>query len=112
MLALVVIAVQPGAAHWAVVLLPLLVFSLWCSWRPADRSLPNDGVTVLAACLMTVVAAGFGQRIGKPGTPTLTALAPLHERVGSWVTERASTTSARQPAPPGTTGRALRRGQR
>jgi hypothetical protein len=113
-LALVVIAVQPGAAYWAVVFLLLLVFSLWCSWRRADRSLLNDGVSVLAACLMTVVAARFGQRIGKPGTPGLTALPPSTNEwvLSSWVTERASTISARQPAPPGITGRALRRGQR
>jgi YwiC-like protein len=47
----------------------------WCSWRRADRSLLNDAVTVLAACLMTVVAAGFGERLGEPGTPGLAGLA-------------------------------------
>jgi len=70
-LGLVVIAVEPDVLHWAVVFLPLLTFSLWCSWRRADRSLVNDGVTVLAACLMTVVAAGFGERLGAPGTAGL-----------------------------------------
>ena len=86
-LALVVIAVQPDAAHWVVVFLPLLAFSLWCSWRRADRSLLSDGVTVLAACLMTVVAAGFGQRIGKPQAPGLAELAwlPGADQGRTWV---------------------------
>jgi hypothetical protein len=86
-LGLVVIAVQPDVAHWAVVLLPLLAFSLWCSWRRADRSLLNDGVTVLAACLMTVVAAGFGQRLPKPGTPGLAELTwlPGADQGRTWV---------------------------
>jgi hypothetical protein len=53
--------------HWAVVFLPLTTLSLWCSWRRADRTLFNDAVTVLAACLMTVVAAG----VGGSGTPGL-----------------------------------------
>ena len=76
-LGLVVIAVQPDVLHWAVVFIPLLAFSLWCSWRRTDRSLLNDGVMVLAACLMTVVAAGFGERLGEPGTPRLIGLAWL-----------------------------------
>jgi YwiC-like protein len=82
-----VIAVQPGVLHWAVVFLPLLAFSLWCSWRRADRSLLNDGVTVLAACLMTIVAAGFGRRLGEPGTPGLTGLAwlPGADQGRAWV---------------------------
>jgi hypothetical protein len=76
-LGLVVVAVEPEVLRWAVVFLPLLAFSLWCSWRRADRSLLNDGVTVLAACLMTVVAAGFAERTGEPGTPDLAGLAWL-----------------------------------
>ena len=86
-LALVVIAVQPDAAHWVVVFLPLLAFSLWCSWRRADRSLLSDGVTVLAACLMTVVAAGCGQRLPKPGTPGLAGLTwlPGADQSRTWV---------------------------
>ena len=84
---LVVIVVQPDVLHWAVVFLPLLAFSLWCSWRRADRSLLNDGVTVLAACLMTVVAAGFGERLGEPGTPGLAGLAwlPGADQGRTWV---------------------------
>lgn len=86
-LGLVVIAVDPDVLHWAVVFLPLLAISLWCSWRRADRSLLNDGVTVLAACLMTVVAAGFGERLGEPGTPDLSGLAwlPGADQGRSWV---------------------------
>lgn len=76
-LGLVVIAVEPDVLLWAVVFLPLLAVSLWCSWRRLDRSLLNDGVTVLAACLMTVVAAGFGERVGQPETPSLAGLAWL-----------------------------------
>jgi hypothetical protein len=34
----------------------------------------NGGVTVLAACLMTVVAAGFGERLAEPGTAALSGL--------------------------------------
>lgn len=76
-LGLVVIAVEPDLLRWAVVFIPLLAISLWCSWRRADRTLLNDGVTVLAACLMTVVAAGFGERIGAPGTSGSAGLAWL-----------------------------------
>jgi len=59
-LGLVVLAVAGELAHWVPVYLPLLAVSLWCSWRRADRSYLNDGVTLVAACLMTVVAAGVG----------------------------------------------------
>ena len=86
-LGLVVIAVKPDALRWAVVFLPLLALSLWCSWRRLDRSLLNDGVTVLAACLITVVVAGFGERLVEPVTPSLTGLAwlPGADQVRPWV---------------------------
>jgi hypothetical protein len=74
-LGLVVIAVEPDVLLWAVVFLPLLAFSLWCSWRRLDRSLLNNGVTVLAACLMTVVTAGFGERVGERETLSVAGLA-------------------------------------
>lgn len=83
-LGLVVIAVEPDVLHWAVVFLPLLAVSLWCSWRRADRSLLNDGVTVLAACLMTVVAAGFGGGHDEPVTPGLAWL-PGADQSRSWL---------------------------
>jgi len=87
MLGLVVVAVEADALRWAVVFLPLLAFSLWCSWRRMDRSLPNDAVTVLAACLMTVVAAGFGERNGDPLTPggTGPAWLPGADLAGIWI---------------------------
>ncbi len=86
-LGLVVIATEPDVLHWAVVFLPLLAVSLWCSWRRADRSLLNDAVTVLAACLMTVVAAGFGENLGEPGTPSLAGLTwlPGADRGRPWL---------------------------
>lgn len=86
-LGLVVIAVEPDVLHWAVVFLPLLAFSLWFSWRRLDRSLLNDGVTVLAACLMTVVAAGSGERVGQWGEPSLAGLAwlPGADQGRTWV---------------------------
>jgi len=86
-LGLAVIAVEPDVLHWAAVFLPLLAFSLWCSWRRLDRSLLNDGVTVLAACLITVVVAGFGERLVEPVTPSLTGLAwlPGADQVRPWV---------------------------
>jgi len=86
-LGLVVVAIDPDLLRWAVVFLPLLTISLWCSWRRADRTLLNDGVTVLAACLMTVVVAGVGERSGRPGTPGLAGLAwlPGADQAHPWV---------------------------
>jgi hypothetical protein len=59
---LVVVLVEPALLRWAVVFGPLLATSLWCSWRRADRTLLNDGATLVAAALMTVVVAGLGAR--------------------------------------------------
>ena len=86
-LAVMVMVMAPNVLHWAVVFLPLLALSLWCSWRRMDRSLLNDGVTVLAACLMTVVTAGFGEQFGRPGTADLTGLAwlPGADQARPWV---------------------------
>lgn len=86
-LAVVVIVIAPEELHWAVVFLPLLGLSLWCSWRRMDRSLLNDGVTVLAACLMTVVTVGFGEQLGKPGAAYLAELAwlPGADQARPWV---------------------------
>src|SRR5450759_4049995 len=75
-LGLVVIAVQPDVLHWAVVFLPLLAFSLWCSWRRADRSLLNVCLAVLAACRTSHLAAAFGGRLAGPGTLGPAGLAP------------------------------------
>ncbi len=54
------IVIDPRLLWWAPVLAPLLAIGLWCSWTRRDRSLLNDGATVLAACLMTVVAWQLG----------------------------------------------------
>lgn len=46
----------PRLAWWALAYVPLLSVSVWCSYRRRDRSLLNDGVMVLAGCLMLPVA--------------------------------------------------------
>lgn len=60
-LGLGVIAIRPDLLWWSFVFLPLLAISLWSSWRRTDRSLLNDGVTVLFASLITVVIVGADQ---------------------------------------------------
>ena len=50
------VVLDPGLLWWAPAFAPLLAVGLWCSWTRRERSLLNDGATVLAACLMTVVA--------------------------------------------------------
>ena len=81
------VAIEPELLRWAAIFLPLLGVSLWCSWRRADRTLLNDGVTVLAACLMTVVATGVGAHGGEPGAPDLASLAwlPGADQARPWV---------------------------
>lgn len=59
-LGLIVVLLDPALLRWAVVYGPLLAISLWCSWNRADRTLLNDGVTIVAACLMAVVVSGVG----------------------------------------------------
>lgn len=58
-LGLVLVAGAPGLLRWAPVFGALLAVSLARSARRADRSWLNDAVTVVAACLMTVVSAGL-----------------------------------------------------
>lgn len=58
----VLVAVEPALLRWAPAYAVTLVVSLVLSWRRADRSWTNDAVTVVAATLMTVVAAGTGSR--------------------------------------------------
>ncbi|PFG34322.1 YwiC-like protein [Sanguibacter antarcticus] len=55
-----VLVLCPALVLWAPVFLPLVVTSLWCSHARRDRSLLNDGVTILAACLMLPVAFSAG----------------------------------------------------
>ena len=54
------VALDPRLLWWAPVFAPLLAIGLWCSWTRRERSLLNDGATVLAACLMAVVAWQLG----------------------------------------------------
>lgn len=56
------LVVTPGLLVWAPVYAVLLGVSLAASVRRADRSWSNDAVTVVGACLMTLVAAGLGSR--------------------------------------------------
>ncbi|WP_081596349.1 YwiC-like family protein [Cellulomonas massiliensis] len=65
------LASAPALLRWGPVYAVLLATSLVCSQRRADRSWLNDAVTVGAATLMTVVAAGLGAH----GTPTAVAAA-------------------------------------
>lgn len=86
-LGLIVVAIEPDLLRWAVVFLPLVTVSLWCSWRRADRSLLNDGVTVVAACVMTVVVASVGTHGGETSTPDLPGLTwlPGADQVRPWL---------------------------
>lgn len=61
------VASAPSLLWWAPVFGVLLAVSLVCSARRADRSWLNDGVTVVAAMLMTVVSAGLGSPGPLPG---------------------------------------------
>ncbi len=62
-LGVLTVAVAPQLLPWVPVYAPLLGISLWLTARGRERSLGNDAVTVVAACLMTVVTfdAGDGQ---------------------------------------------------
>lgn len=50
------VILDPGILWWVPVYSPLVAISLWCSYKRRDRSLLNDGVTILAASLMIPVA--------------------------------------------------------
>ncbi|SDS88232.1 YwiC-like protein [Paraoerskovia marina] len=67
-LGVALVALVPALAWWVPVYLPLVAVSLWCSYRRKDRSVLNDGVTILAACLMipvSFVVADVG-RVAEP----------------------------------------------
>jgi hypothetical protein len=57
-LGLALVATRPTLLSWGLAFGPLLAVSLHASWLRMDRSMLNDTVTVVAACLMPVVAAG------------------------------------------------------
>lgn len=58
LLGVVLVAAAPALLTWGVAYAPLLAVSLVYSARRDERSLANDLLTVAAAALMTVVAAG------------------------------------------------------
>lgn len=62
----VLLAVAPRLLVWAPVFAPLLTVSLVASLRRADRSWLNDTVTVVAAALLTPVAADLGTGDPRP----------------------------------------------
>ncbi|GAA3219597.1 hypothetical protein GCM10010488_19440 [Oerskovia jenensis] len=64
--AVAVLLLRPDLLAWVPLFLPLVAVSLWSSYRRSERSLLNDGATVLAACLMLPVAfaAGVGPAPG------------------------------------------------
>lgn len=69
--AVAVLLLRPDLLAWGPLFVPLVAVSLWSSYRRSERSLLNDGATVLAACLMLPVAfaAGVGRAPGVwPGT--------------------------------------------
>ncbi|WP_160149040.1 YwiC-like family protein [Arcanobacterium ihumii] len=55
-LGVLVLIFIPHLLRWLPVFLPLVVTTLWCSWRRRDRSFLNNAVTVIAASLMLAVA--------------------------------------------------------
>lgn len=82
--AVAVLALRPDLLTWVPLFAPLVAVSLWSSYRRSERSLLNDGATVLAACLMLPVAfaAGVGPG-GRPGAAWLDGFsgAPLPDGV-------------------------------
>ncbi len=60
LLGLLTLAAAPHLARWLPLFLPLLATSLWLTLRGADRSLTNDTITVVTACLMAPVAFDAG----------------------------------------------------
>lgn len=71
-LGLAALALRPELLWWAAVFAPLAVVSLGASALRADRSLLNDAVTILAACLFAGVAYQAGGGPPPPQTEGLT----------------------------------------
>lgn len=74
------LAAEPRLIAWGPVYVLLLAVSLGYSWRRRDRAFGNDLVTVVAACLMAVVAYGLGTRGTADG-----GLAPGASSGEAWV---------------------------
>ena len=72
--ALVVLLLRPDLVVWAPLFAPLLLAGLWFAARRQDRSLPSGLATILAACLMTMVAFDAGDGTDWTRAWTLTAV--------------------------------------
>lgn len=73
-LALLVLLMRPDLVVWAPLFAPLLLVGLWFAARRRDRSLPSGLATILAACLMTMVAFDAGHGTDWARAWTLTAV--------------------------------------
>ena len=72
-LAIVVLLLRPDLVVWAPLFAPLLLAGLWFAAHRQDRSLPSGLATILAACLMTMVAFDAGDGTDWARAWTLTA---------------------------------------
>lgn len=61
-----VAVMEPHLVFWVVAFLPLIGTAVWCSINRKERSVLNDTVTVLAACLMVPVAFHAAATHGDP----------------------------------------------
>lgn len=73
-LAIGVILLRPDLVVWAPLFAPLLLAGLWFAAHRQDRSLPSGLATILAACLMTMVAFDAGDGTDWVRAWTLTAV--------------------------------------
>lgn len=73
-LAALVLLLRPDLVMWAPLFAPLLLAGLWFAAHRQDRSLPSGLATILAACLMTMVAFDAGDGTDWARAWTLTAV--------------------------------------
>ena len=73
-LGVLVLVARPDLVVWAPLFVPPLLAGLWFAARRQDRSLPSGLATILAACLMTVVAFDAGDGSDWARAWTLTAV--------------------------------------
>ena len=64
--AAMVAVMRPYLVFWVLAFLPLISTAVWCSIKRKERSVLNDTVTVLAACLMVPVAFHAAASQGDP----------------------------------------------
>jgi hypothetical protein len=72
--AVLVLVMRPDLVRWAPLFAPLLLLGLWLASRRRDRSMPSGLATIVAACLMTVVAYDAGDGDNWQRAWTLTAV--------------------------------------